>query len=111
MSTVYSENDIRSKVDQYFTKFTKSRIENDDVVYIDMEKVGNYHIFKEKYAYYHSHNFYHGVHGKVMFNLHVSPLGDKMVTLSILVKANEDNLENILSSLTTSDPRIKKKEL
>jgi hypothetical protein len=76
-----------------------------------MEKVGNYHIFKEKYAYYHSHSFYNGATGKVIFNVHVSPLGDKMAILSILIRANEENLDDILSSLSTSDPRVKKKEL
>lgn len=112
MSSILSQgSDIRNVVDRYFTKFTNMRRESDDPVYIDMEKVGNYHIFKEKYAYYHSHSFYNGVFGKVMFNVHVSPIGNKMATLSILVRANEETLENILSSLTTTDPRVKKKEL
>jgi hypothetical protein len=111
MSTLHSDSDIRTKVDNYFTKFTNEKFRNGTTVYIDMEKVGNLHIFKERYAYYHSHSFYHGVHGKTMFNVHVSPFGDKMATLSILVRANEDNIEDILSSLSTSDPRIKKKEL
>lgn len=111
MSMISSDSDIRSKVDQYFTKFTNEKFRNGTTIYIDMEKVGNYHIFKEKYAYYHSHSFYNGVTGKVMFNVHVSPFGDKMATLSILVRANEENLDDILSSLTTSDPRVKKKEL
>ena len=111
MSTLHSDSDIRTKVDNYFTKFTNEKFRNGTTVYIDMEKVGNLHIFKEKYALYHSHSFYQGVHGKTMFNVHVSPFGDKMATLSILVRANKDNLEDILSSLSTSDPRVKKKEL
>lgn len=106
-----SETTLKSSVDSYFSDFTKKRTIEGDTVYIDMEKVGNLHIFKEKYAYYHSHAFYDGVHGKVLFNLHVSPLGNRMATLSILVRATEENVDNILSSLSLTDPRIKKKEL
>jgi hypothetical protein len=94
---------IKDKVANYLYAYQELKATGTRV-YIDMEKVNNLHIFNEKYAIFHSFTEYRNVSGKVLFNVHVSPLSDRFATLSILVRVSKENVDDILTSLSTSIP-------
>lgn len=101
----------RDKVNDYFLSFLKN-VYNGDRVYVDMDKINNFHIFKQKYAVFHYFTEYKTHTGRTLFNVYVSPIGDYdgFSILSLLVKVDDNTIDDILTSLSITDPRVKKKE-
>jgi hypothetical protein len=101
----------RDKVNDYFSSFLKIK-KNGNRVYVDMDKINNFHIFNQKYGVFHHFTEYNTYTGDTIFNVYVSPIGDNdnCSILSLLVKVNENTISNILTSLSTTDPRVKKKD-
>lgn len=102
----------RDRVYDYVSTFEK-KLSSETTVYIDMEKINNFHIFKQKYAVFHRCVEYKSHTGKILFNMYVSPIGDSrgVSILSVLVKVDETTVDDILTSLSTTDPRVKKKDV
>lgn len=102
----------RHKVDEYFLSFLKIK-NNGQRVYVDMDKINNFHIFNEKYGVFHSFTHYDARTERTFFNVYVSPLNsaDGFSMLSLLVRVDDDTIDDILTSLSTTDPRVIKKDV
>lgn len=88
---------------KYFSEYTAQARYHNKRVLVDMDKINNYHIFREKFAVYHGHTIYENIQNDVIFNIYVSPINDMTATLSVLVKVTSDNFDKVSSSLHISD--------
>ena len=95
---------IQRRVAEYFYSY-ESKKSHGDVVFIDMAKINNYHILNERYAIFHGYSEYKNSMGKILFNVYVTPIHNELLMLSILVKVNKENISDIMSSLSTKDPK------
>lgn len=103
-----SDVDNFTRVKKYFNMY-QYRENRDERIYIDMSRIGNSHIFRDKYAIFQGFNEYKTMSGKVIFNVYVAPINERFSTLSVLVTVNNDNIDNILRSLDTY-PKISFKD-